>query len=154
MFAKSKSDAKLITKVNRIEYDDVVNGLELGTIIYPKELSAEKDSIKQAMDAKMDEISEYVTENIDSFSPTKENEFYDYTTTGLSIGGVYYGYYFSAENNISLPDFYCGNDLEKIQNDMSEDDGGVYIGKPNNGTDWCFIKEISDNWYYYELHWA
>ena len=100
------------------------------------------------------EISEYVTENIDSFSPTKENEFYDYTTTGLSIGGVYYGYYFSAENNISLPDFYCGNDLEKIQNDMREDDGGVYIGKPNNGTDWCFIKEISDNWYYYELHWA
>ena len=100
------------------------------------------------------EISEYVTENIDSFSPTKENEFYDYTTTGLSIGGVYYGYYFSAENNISLPDFYCGNDLEKIQNDMCEDDGGVYIGKPNNGTDWCFIKKISDNWYYYELHWA
>lgn len=41
LFAKSKSDAKLITKVNRIEYDDVVNGLELGTIIYPKELSAE-----------------------------------------------------------------------------------------------------------------
>ena len=100
------------------------------------------------------EISEYVTENIDSFSPTKENEFYDYTTTGLSIGGVYYGYYFSAENNILLPDFYCGNDLEKIQNDIYEDDGGVYIGKPNNGTDWCFIKQISDNWYYYELHWA
>ena len=100
------------------------------------------------------EISEYVTKNIDSFSPTKENEFYDYKTTGLSIGGVYYGYYFSAENNILLPDFYCGNDLEKIENDMCEDDGGVYFGKPNNGTDWCFIKKISDNWYYYELHWA
>lgn len=41
LFAKSRSNAKLITKVNRIEYDDVVNGLELGTIIYPKELSAE-----------------------------------------------------------------------------------------------------------------
>lgn len=41
LFAKSKSDAKLITKVNRIEYDDVVNGLGLGTIIYPKDLSAE-----------------------------------------------------------------------------------------------------------------
>ena len=100
------------------------------------------------------EISEYVTKNIDSFSPTKENEFYDYKTTGLNIGGVYYGYYFSAENNILLPDFYCGNDLEKIENDMCEDDGGVYFGKTNNGTDWCFIKKISDNWYYYELHWA
>ena len=31
---------------------------------------------------------------------------------------------------------------------------GVYFGRPNNGTDWCYIKQISDNWYYYELHWA
>ena len=41
LFAKSKSDAKLITKVNRIEYDDVVDGLDLGTVIYPKDLTAE-----------------------------------------------------------------------------------------------------------------
>ena len=41
LFAKSKSDAKLVTKVNRIEYDDVVNGLDLGTVIYPKDLTAE-----------------------------------------------------------------------------------------------------------------
>ena len=33
-------------------------------------------------------------------------------------------------------------------------DDGVYFGSPNNGTDWCYIKRISDNWYYYELHWA
>ena len=100
------------------------------------------------------EISKYVTENVDTFSPTEENEFYDYETTGLSIGGVYYGYYYSSENELLLPDFYGGNDLGKIQNDMYEDDGGMYFGKPNNGTDWCFIKKISDNWYYYELHWA
>ena len=42
--------------------------------------------------------------------------------------------------------------LEKIQNDLHNYDGGVYFGKPNNGTDWCFIKKISDNWCYYELH--
>lgn len=41
LFAKSKSNAKLVTKVNRIEYDDVVAGLDLGTIIYPKDLTAE-----------------------------------------------------------------------------------------------------------------
>ena len=35
-----------------------------------------------------------------------------------------------------------------------EDDGGVYFGKPNDGTDWCFIKKITSNWYYYELHWG
>ena len=100
------------------------------------------------------EISKHVTDNMNSFNPTEENEFYNYEATGLSIGGVYYGYYFSAENEIVLPDFYCGNDLGIISNDMHEDDGGVYFGKPNNGTDWCFIKKISDNWYYYELHWA
>ena len=99
-------------------------------------------------------ISDYVGENMDTFSPTEEIEFYDYKTTGFSIGGVYYGYYYSVENKFLIPDFYCGNDLEKIKNDIREDDGGVYYGKQNNGTDWCFIKKISDNWYYYELHWA
>ena len=53
-----------------------------------------------------------------------------------------------------LPGFYWGSDFVKKQNDMHEDDGGVYLGLPNNGTDRCFIKEISDNWFYYELHWA
>lgn len=101
-----------------------------------------------------DEISKYVTENMNLFSPTEKNEFYDYKTTRLSIGGVYYGYYYSFESEWLLPDFYDGNDLDKIQNDVYNDDGGVYFGKPNNGTDWCFIKKISDNWYYYELHWA
>lgn len=100
------------------------------------------------------EISNYVTENLDTFSPTEENVFYDYKTTGLSIGGVYYGYYYSSKSEWLLPDFYGGNDLEIIQNDMHEDDGGIYFGKPNNGTDWCFIKKITENWYYYELHWA
>ena len=41
LFAKSKSNAKLVTKINRIEYDDVVTGLNLGSIIYPKDLTAE-----------------------------------------------------------------------------------------------------------------
>ena len=100
------------------------------------------------------EISKYVTDNMNSLNPTEENEFYDYEATGLSIGGVYYGYYYSAENEILLPDFYAGNDLDIIQNDVQEDDDGVYFGKLNNGTDWCFVKKIFDNWYYYELHWA
>ena len=96
------------------------------------------------------EISDYVTENMDSFSPTEENEFHDYKATGLSIGGVYYGYYYTLNNEIAVPDYYSGENLgEKF-----EADGGTYFGKPNNGTDWCFIKKITDNWFYYELHWA
>ncbi len=97
-----------------------------------------------------DEISDYVLENIDTLSPKKEIEFFDYEATGLSIGGVYYGYYYAANNDIEVPDFYSGGNLGA----RYEADGGTYFGKPNNGTDWCFIKNITDKWYYYELHWA
>lgn len=100
------------------------------------------------------EISDYVTQNIDVLSPEKETKFYDYKATGLSAGGVDYGYYYSDKNEFLIPDFYSGNDLSAMQTDMREDDGGVYFGKPNNGTDWCFVKKISDSWYYYELHCA
>lgn len=41
LFAKSKCDGKLITKINRIAYDDVINNLNLDTTIYPKNITAE-----------------------------------------------------------------------------------------------------------------
>ncbi|MBP3361987.1 MAG: Trk system potassium transporter TrkA [Clostridia bacterium] len=41
LFAKSKSNAKLVTKINRIAYDEVISSLELDTIVYPKNITAE-----------------------------------------------------------------------------------------------------------------
>ena len=41
LFAKSKSDGKIVTKINRIEYDGVIDQLNLDTIIYPKNITAE-----------------------------------------------------------------------------------------------------------------
>ena len=41
MFAKTITNGKLITKINRIAYDDVINGLDLGTTICPKNITAE-----------------------------------------------------------------------------------------------------------------
>ncbi len=41
LFARSKTNGKIVTKVNRIEYDDVITNLDLGTVIYPKNLTAE-----------------------------------------------------------------------------------------------------------------
>lgn len=41
LFAKSKNCRKLITKINRIEFDEVIKKLDLDTIIYPKTLTAE-----------------------------------------------------------------------------------------------------------------
>lgn len=41
LFAKSLCKAKLITKVHRISYDEIINSLDVGSIIYPKYITAE-----------------------------------------------------------------------------------------------------------------
>ncbi len=41
LFAKSKMEGKLITKINRIAYDNVISNLDLDTTIYPKNITAE-----------------------------------------------------------------------------------------------------------------
>ncbi|MDY3929555.1 MAG: Trk system potassium transporter TrkA [Clostridia bacterium] len=41
LFAKSKMPGKLITKINRISYDNVISNLDLGTVVYPKNITAE-----------------------------------------------------------------------------------------------------------------
>lgn len=101
-------------------------------------------------DERYEEISDYVSDNIDKLSVENEIEFFNYETTGLSVAGVYYGYYYSVNNEIVVPAFYNGGNL----GEEYEADGGTYFGKPNSGTDWCFIKKITDKWFYYELHWG
>lgn len=41
LYAKSKTDGKIVTKINRIAYDRVIDNLDIGTTIYPKNLTAE-----------------------------------------------------------------------------------------------------------------
>ncbi|MCM1524867.1 MAG: Trk system potassium transporter TrkA [Ruminococcus sp.] len=41
LFAKSSGKGKLVTKINRIEFDDVIKRLDLDTIIYPKNLTSD-----------------------------------------------------------------------------------------------------------------
>lgn len=41
LFAKSKSSGKVVTKINRITYDEVIDDLPLDTIVYPKNITAE-----------------------------------------------------------------------------------------------------------------
>ncbi len=41
LFAKSKSNAKIVTKINRIAYDEVIDKLDLDTTVYPKNITAE-----------------------------------------------------------------------------------------------------------------
>ena len=41
LYAKSLTNAKLITKVHRISYDEIIDSLDVGSIIYPKYITAE-----------------------------------------------------------------------------------------------------------------
>ena len=41
LFAKKHSQGKLVTKINRLEFDDILGGLELGSTIYPKYMTCD-----------------------------------------------------------------------------------------------------------------
>ena len=41
LFAKSVSGGKIVTKINRIDFDTVIDHLDLDTIIYPKNLTSD-----------------------------------------------------------------------------------------------------------------
>ena len=42
LYAKREGTGKLITKINRVDYDDVIRPLELDSTIYPKSVTAEQ----------------------------------------------------------------------------------------------------------------
>lgn len=41
LFARQVSDAKVVTKINRINFKDVISTLDLGSVIYPRYITAE-----------------------------------------------------------------------------------------------------------------
>ena len=41
LFAKANSNAKLITKVTKIAFTEIINNLDIGSVIYPKHLTAD-----------------------------------------------------------------------------------------------------------------
>lgn len=42
LYARKKSKAKLVTKINRLAFEDIVENMELGSIICPKNITAEE----------------------------------------------------------------------------------------------------------------
>ena len=41
LYAKEVSDAKVVTKINRVNYKQVINNLDLGSLVYPKYITSE-----------------------------------------------------------------------------------------------------------------
>jgi trk system potassium uptake protein TrkA len=58
LFARTVSQAKLVAKVNRIEFNDVIDSLDIGSVIYPKYITA--DSILQYVRAMQNSIGSNV----------------------------------------------------------------------------------------------
>jgi len=61
LFARRVSEAKTITKINRITFQDVINGLDLGSVIYPKYITAETiiryaRAMKESMDSNIETL--------------------------------------------------------------------------------------------------
>ena len=58
MYAKKHSSAKIVTKVNRLEFDDILDGLDIGSVVYPKYMTC--DTIVQYVRAKQNEAGSNV----------------------------------------------------------------------------------------------
>lgn len=58
LFAKNISHVKVVAKVNRLAFDDVIDSLDLGSVIYPKYITA--DSILQYVRAMQNTIGSNV----------------------------------------------------------------------------------------------
>lgn len=61
LFARRVSEAKTITKINRITFQDVINSLDLGSVIYPKYITAEAiiryvRAMKESMDSNIETL--------------------------------------------------------------------------------------------------
>ncbi len=90
------------------------------------------------------EVSEYVLANKDAWEQgelTDKKEI-PYTFTGLMIGGVEYGYYYSEDDTHCI---YAGEEA-------AYRDGYRYDGYPDDPTDWYYSVRICENWFYYEVH--
>ena len=61
LFARRVSEAKPITKINRITFQDVINNLDLGSVIYPKYITAEAiiryvRAMRESMDSNIETL--------------------------------------------------------------------------------------------------
>ncbi|MBQ8545561.1 MAG: hypothetical protein IJ437_01330 [Clostridia bacterium] len=95
-----------------------------------------------------EEISSYVNENEGKITHNEKLEYYFYDTIVNTNENTYYGYYYTKSNEI-VP---CEEDTMDLPKTYTEDDGGYYFGEASDKNDWCFVKKIDNNWYYFETH--
>ena len=71
LFAHSAGAAKLVTKINRIDFEDVIKHLDLDTIIYPKSITADSivryvRSLKNAQGSNVEQLHQVIKGKIEA----------------------------------------------------------------------------------------
>ncbi len=80
LFAKSKGDAKLVTKIHRIDYDDLVKNLDIGSVIYPKNITADMilrhvRSMKNAFGSNIENLYNFIKGKVEACEFTVNETF-------------------------------------------------------------------------------
>ena len=87
LFAKTVSNAKLVAKVNRLAFDDVIDNLDIGSVIYPKYITA--DYILQYVRAMQNSIGSNIETLYHILDNQAERKSQDSAWTGYNSGGRY-----------------------------------------------------------------
>lgn len=71
LFAKSTGEAKLVTKINRIDFEDVIKHLDLDTIIYPKNITSDTiiryvRSLKSTVGSNVEVLHQFIQGKIEA----------------------------------------------------------------------------------------
>lgn len=71
LFAKSAGVAKLVTKINRIDFEDVIKHLDLDTIIYPKNITSDTivryvRSLKSTVGSNVEVLHQFIKGKIEA----------------------------------------------------------------------------------------
>ena len=95
-----------------------------------------------------DEISSYVKTNADYISTSEDIEYFHYSETASTETKSYYGYYYTKNGGLHP---YVADGMV-LSSAVESKDGGYYYGDVSDESDWCFVKAITPNWFYFETH--
>ncbi len=100
LFARSKTEGKVITKINKISYDEIIRKLDLDTIVYPKTITAE--NVLRFVRAKNNSISSNNIETMHYILGGKAEalEFHIHETTDM-VGKPLYDLNIKKNNRIA-----------------------------------------------------
>ena len=86
LYARRVSQAKVITKINRITFNEVINSLDLGSVVYPKYITAE--AIVRYVRAKKDSMDNNNIESLYHMFGHRAEAIEFYVRAGSEVTGV------------------------------------------------------------------